>query len=149
MGAGSSLEAAYTLADPIPAGTWRLIADGIIIEPVDVTFELLVRPADGSADNALATFTHHFDPLPDGVYEAQPFEETAEVAAVDPAEGDRLIFRYGAESAGLSMAYVPNGDGALTGGRIPSIELPATRRAASTTSRRVVGKRTTPRSSQP
>lgn len=124
MGAGSSLEAAYTLTEPIPAGTWRLIADGIILESVDVTFELLVRPADGSADRALATFTHHFDPLPGGVYEAQPFEETAEVDAVEPADGDRLIFRYRGVSAGLPMAYVPNGDGALLGGRIPSITLP-------------------------
>ncbi len=124
MGAGSSLEAAYTLAEPIPAGTWRLVADGIIIEAVDVTFELLVRPADGSSDRVLATFNHHFDPLPGGVYEAQPFEETAEVGAVDPADGDRLIFRYRGVSAGLAMAYVPNGDGALTDGRIPYIELP-------------------------
>lgn len=124
MGAGSSLEAAYSLADPIPAGTWRLIADGIILESVDVTFDLLVRPADGSADRTLATFTHHFDPLPGGAYQAQPYEDTAEVGAVDPEEGDQLIFRYRGESAGLPMAYVPNGDGAITDGRIPNIELP-------------------------
>lgn len=124
MGAGSSLEAAYTLTEPIPAGTWRLIADGIILESVDVTFELLVRPSDGADDRVLATFSHHFDPLPGSAYEAQPFEETAEVGAVDPDEGDRLIFRYSGVSAGLPMAYVPNGDGALLGGRIPNITLP-------------------------
>ena len=124
MGAGSSLEAAFTLTDSIPAGTWRLIADGIILEAVDVTFELLVRPADGSDDRVLATFTRHFDPLPGAVYEAQPYEDSAEVGAVDADDGDRLIFRYRGESAGLAMAYIPNGDGSLTDGRIPNIELP-------------------------
>jgi hypothetical protein len=124
VGAGGSLEAAYTrLRDPIPAGTWRLVADGIIIEPVDVRFEILLRPAAGP-DIELAAFEHHFEPLPGSVYEAQPFEATAEVDEVEPRPDDRLIFRYSGESESLQMAYIPNGDGELLGGRIPFIELP-------------------------
>lgn len=124
MGAGGSLEAAYTrLREPIPAGTWRLVADGIIIEPVDVTFEILLRPAAGP-DIELAVFEHHFEPLPGSAYEAQPFEATAEVDEVEAGPDDQLIFRYSGESASLPMAYVPNGDGEILGGRIPFIEFP-------------------------
>lgn len=122
MGAGGSLEAAYRLRGPIAAGTWRLVADGIITEPVDVRFQILWRA--GSVDTELAAFTHHFDPLPGGGYSAQAFEETAEVQAVAAAAGDQLIFRYAGESESLPMAYIPNGDGDLVGGRIPFIELP-------------------------
>ncbi len=129
MGAGSSpLEAAYSLRAPIPAGTWRLVADGIIIEPVDVRFDLLWRHAwrhaDGSADTELATFMRHFDPLAGGVYEAQPYEETAGVEAVATVAGDQLVFRYNGQSASMAMAYIPNGDGETRGGRIPYIDLP-------------------------
>lgn len=121
MGAGGSLEAAYTLSGPIAAGSWRLVADGIIIEPVDVRFQILWRA--GSTDTELAAFPHHFDPLPGG-YSAQPYEETAELEAVPAASGDQLIFRYSGQSESLPMAYIPNGDGDVVGGRIPFIELP-------------------------
>ena len=125
MGAGSSLEAAYSLRAPIPAGTWLLVADGIITEPVDVHFELLWRHGDGAADTRLAAFDQHFDPLPDGSYRAQPYEVSASVGAVAAVTGDQLVFRYSGESASLDMsAYVPNGDGETTGGRIPYIDLP-------------------------
>jgi len=124
VGAGSSLEAAYSLDSGFPAGTWRLVADGIILEAADVRFEILVRRGDGSGDQQVATFTHHFDPLPGGEYRAQPYEDTAEVEAVAATDGDALVLRYSAESAGLPMAYIPNGDGALTDGRIPYIDLP-------------------------
>lgn len=124
MGAGSSLEAAYAVRNPIDAGTWRLVADGIILEAVDVRFELLWRHGDGSDDTQLAVFTRHFDPLDGGQYRAQPFDETAQVDAVAAASGDELVFRYTGESPLLPMAYIPNGDGELAGGRIPFIELP-------------------------
>jgi hypothetical protein len=122
VGAGRSLEAAYRLNDTIPAGTWRLVADGIIIEPVDVRFEILWRSASGDVE--LAAFTHHFDPLPNGQYTAQAYEQTAEVDEVPAAAGDLLVFRYSGQSEELPMAYVPNGDGDRVGGRIPYIEIP-------------------------
>jgi hypothetical protein len=122
VGAGRSLEAAYRLSDAIPAGTWRLVADGIIIEPVDVRFEILWRRASGDVE--LAAFTHHFDPLPNGQYTAQAYEQTAEVDEVPAADGDQLVFRYSGQSQELPMAYVPNGDGDRVGGRIPYIEIP-------------------------
>jgi hypothetical protein len=111
------------LSGSIAAGTWRLVADGIIIEPVDVRFQILWRRADGD-DVELAAFTHHFDPLPNGQYVAQAYEETAEVGEVPAADGDQLVFRYSGESESLPMAYVPNGDGDRVGGRIPYIEIP-------------------------
>ena len=48
----------------------------------------------------------------------------AQAPAVDVEEGDLLIFRYTGQSAELGMAYVPNGEGDRTGGRIPFIDLP-------------------------
>ena len=122
MGAGSSLEASYTLGGPLGAGTWRLVADGIILDPVDVTFEILWR--SGGDDQVLASWQRHFDPLAGGEYRAQPFEESAEVERQEAAAGDQLVFRYSGESSDLAMAYIPNGDGELTGGRIPFIDLP-------------------------
>ena len=123
MGAGSSLEAAYTLTAGIPAGTWHLVGDGIIEESVDVTFEAILR-RDGAADVPLATWTHHFDPLPGGTYAAQAYEEDAEGARVDFQAKDQLVFRYSGKSASLPDAYIPNGDGKKTGGRIPNLPVP-------------------------
>ena len=122
MGAGRSLEAAYTLSGPIGAGTWRLIADCIVLDPVDVTFEILVRSDDG--DQLLASWQHHFEPLGGGDFDAQPHEESAEVDRVDAASGDQLIFRYTGEGSDQMMAWIPNGHGADFGGRIPFIDLP-------------------------
>jgi hypothetical protein len=123
VGAGGSLEAAYSLSGPIAAGTWRLVADGIIIEPVDARFQILWR-SDASGDTELAAFTRHFDPAAGGGYEAQAYEETVELSAVPAASGDRLVLRYSGESESLPMAYIPNGHGDEAGGRIPFIELP-------------------------
>jgi hypothetical protein len=58
------------------------------------------------------------------VSEAVPLELTATGAAVEVEEGDQLVFRYTGESGDLPMAYVPNGEGENTGGRIPFIDLP-------------------------
>jgi hypothetical protein len=112
------------LRGPIPAGTWRLIADGIILDSVDVRFSILLRPGDGPGQTELAAFTQHFDPLDGGEYRAQAYEETAELDAVDAAAGDQLVLRYTGTSSSAQMAYIPNGDGETTGGRIPYIELP-------------------------
>lgn len=107
----------------VPAGTWRLVADGIIIMPVDVTFEILWR-RDGRDDVQLAMWEHHFDPLGDGNFDAQPFDETASADAITYEPGDQLIFRYTGTGTDHEMAYIPNGDGAEQNGRIPFIDLP-------------------------
>ena len=105
MGTGGPLEAAFTLAGPIGAGTWRLVADGIIIEDVDVRFELIWRATSG--DDVLATWDHHFTAVP-GDFRAQPFEATADVEPVGAAAGDRLVFRYASTGgATVAMAYTP------------------------------------------
>ncbi|MEJ7602912.1 MAG: hypothetical protein WKG01_33800 [Kofleriaceae bacterium] len=98
--------------------------DGIVIRAVDVQFELILRRGD--ADTALATWTQHWEPLPAGSFKAQPYELDVEAPAIELQPGDQLVFRYqGLNPAGTtSMAFIPNGDGALAEGRIPSITLP-------------------------
>jgi hypothetical protein len=123
VGAGGSLEATFSLRGPIAAGTWRLVADGIILEAVDVTFEILWR-RDGEDDTVLLHAEQRFEPLPDGTYAAQAYEVTEEVGEVAAEVGDLLVFRYSGENSDLPMAYVPNGDGEHAGGRIPFIDLP-------------------------
>lgn len=122
MGAGRSLEAGYVLSGPIDAGSWGFVGDGIITESVDVTFELLLRTA--AADQVLATWQHHFDPLPGGEYRAQAFADGADLDRVDASDGDQLVLRYTGDGSDLMMAYIPNGDGDALGGRIPYLDLP-------------------------
>jgi hypothetical protein len=122
VGAGSSLEAAYALVEPIDAGTWRLVADGVVLDAVDVRFEILWRADAG--DTRIAAWDHHFDPLPEQQFRAQAFDESADAPAVAAAAGDQLVFRYTGSGSTLSMAYIPNGDGESAGGRIPFIDLP-------------------------
>lgn len=123
MGAGRSLEAAYRLSGPIGAGSWNFVLDGICLESVDVTFELLLRA--GAEDTSLASFAQHFDPVDGGAYRAQPFEHGEEIGQVEADDGDQLVFRFTGEGSDLMMAWIPNGDGDSTGGRIPYLDLPA------------------------
>ena len=108
----------------MPAGAYHLVLDSIIIKPVDVTFELLVL--NGSTETELATWQMHFDPLPGASYDAQPFEYDEDCPAIVRAKGDQLVFRYSANPATTTTdeAYIPNGDGFHTHGRIPNITLP-------------------------
>lgn len=99
-----------------------MICDAIIIRPVDVTFELVHRKADGDA--VLATWSEHFEPLAGGVYEAQPYEIDQAAPAIEAADGDRLVFRFTGENSDAMQAFIPNGDGARANGRIPRITLP-------------------------
>lgn len=123
MGSGGSpQEAAYALKASVPAGTYHLVLDSIIIKPVDVTFDLIWR--QGTTDISLATWTQHFEPLPGASYDAQPFEFDESCGAINFKAGDQLVFRYtGANTTSLE-AYIPNGDGVHANGRIPHIELP-------------------------
>jgi len=99
-----------------------VICDAIVIKPVDATFDLIHRHDGG--DTVLASWTQHFDPLANGEYTAQPYELDVQAAAIDQHSGDQLVFRYSGANTTAQMAFIPNGDGAITDGRIPNITLP-------------------------
>ncbi|HTL36005.1 MAG TPA: hypothetical protein VL326_22900 [Kofleriaceae bacterium] len=121
MGAGGSQEAEYALKESVPAGTYHFVLDSIIIKPVDVTFDLFVRR--GTTDTMLATWMQHFDPIP-ASFDAQAYELDRTAPAIDFMAGDQLIFRYSGANTTSSEAYIPNGDGSLSKGRIPHFTLP-------------------------
>jgi hypothetical protein len=88
-----------------------------------VQFDVLMRDAQG--DHFLATWTHHFEPPPSG-FDAQPFDADAPGAARSGKSGDRLILKITVlgVSPGSGFFYIPNGDGAGSNGRIPSLTPP-------------------------
>ena len=122
MGPGGSLEAAYGLHADVPAGAYHVICDAIVIRAVDVTFELIWRR--GSTDTTLATWSQHFDPLPGGVYEAQPYEIDEDGTKIAFQDGDQFVIRFTGANTTSPQAFIPNGDGATANGRIPNITLP-------------------------
>lgn len=122
MGTGGSQEASFDLVAPVPAGTWHVVADGIVIQPVDVRFDLLRRR--GADDAVLASWTHHFEPKGGGDFSATAYEVDQAAPRLDYAPGDALVFRFTGTGATAASAYIPNGDGARTQGRIPRLELP-------------------------
>lgn len=122
MGSGGSLDAEYDLKADVPAGAYHVVCDAIIIRAVDVRFELLHRR--GGEDVQLATWTAHFEPLGGGQYRAQPYELDVDAPAIDFAKGDQFVFRYTGIASTAAMAFIPNGDGELTGGRIPNLTFP-------------------------
>lgn len=122
MGSGGSLDAEYTLKADVPAGAYHVICDAIIIRPVDVELSLIHR--SGGADTVLAAWQQHFEPLANGMYDAQPYELDVDAPAIHRRSGDQLVFRYTGLGSTAMMAFIPNGDGAITGGRIPNITLP-------------------------
>jgi hypothetical protein len=109
------------LTSGVGAGTYRFVLDCIVVAPVDVKFELMHRRGTDSV--ILSTWSKHFEPLSSG-YDAQPYEASKEVDAIDAVAGDLLVFRYTASNTKSAEAWIPNGDGELTNGRIPYIELP-------------------------
>jgi hypothetical protein len=129
----SSLEASFTLRQPVPAGTWGLIGDGIVlgsgVTNVTVLFEVRWRragAADDRGDVVLVSVTHTFvrDPNPDRAFRAVPFETTAPGLAAPAAPGDLLVLRFTALRGDSGAVFVPNGDGVTTFGRIPRLNLP-------------------------
>lgn len=122
MGAGGSQEAAYSLKASVPAGTYHLVLDAVIIRAVDVTFDLIWRR--GQTDMPLASWTEHYEPLGGGSFDAQPLEYDETAPAIDWKDGDQLVFRYTGANTTSAEAYIPNGDGNLSHGRIPNITLP-------------------------
>jgi hypothetical protein len=73
----------------------------------------------------VARFSHHFDP-PAGsqAFNAVPLDADAAGTAVAASAGDLLVLRMTAVQAAPGSAYIPNGDGSHTSGRIPSLTLP-------------------------
>lgn len=122
MGLGESQDAAYSLRADVPAGVYHVVCDSIITESVDVTFSLILRR--GATDTSLVEWTRHWDPLPASSYDAQAYEVDEVAPAIQFEPGDQLVFRYAGASATSPDALIPNGDGARTHGRIPSITLP-------------------------
>jgi hypothetical protein len=106
----------------VPAGTYIVQCDAIIIRPVDVDFALVHRR--GSEDTVLTEWSQRFEPLPDGVYEAQPYELERTAPAIDFQAGDQFVFRITGYNSTAMQSFIPNGDGALANGRIPRITLP-------------------------
>ena len=124
LGPGGSLEAAFLLAGPIKAGSWHLIGDGVTFYSVDITFDVLWRDAGG--DHPIATWTHHFEPLVSS-FDAIQYEEDAPGVAAPAKGNDQLILRMTAAPGQYSAdktLWIPNGDGANTHGRDPSLTLP-------------------------
>ena len=99
--------------------------DCIVIAAVDVTFDLLHRRVvnDAPFDTVIATWTMHFDPIP-ASFDAQAYEVDMPGAAVPYQSGDRLVFRFSAENTIQSDAWIPNGDGKFSHGRVPNFTLP-------------------------
>jgi len=126
VGVGDPLEAPYRLGGAIPAGPWRLVGDGIIVDACDVQFDVLWRT--GAGDTTVASFSHHFDvPASPGQFDAVAFDGSADGIAAAATAGDHLVLRFSITSmhpAG-TRPYIPNGDGGDALGRIPSLITPA------------------------
>jgi len=122
VGPGGSQEAEWSLKADVPAGTYHLVCDAIIIRSIDVTFDLVWRHA--GTDTTLATVQQHFDPAPGGSFRAQACDLDLEAPAIDYTPGDQLIFRYSGANSTSMNGFIPNGDGATADGRIPNIRLP-------------------------
>lgn len=120
---GSHLDAAFALRAVVPAGAYHVECDAVITASIDVAFTLIWRR--GATDTMLAQWMKHWDPLV-GSFDAQAYEVDMAAPAVDYQPGDQLVFRYAGNGAPgtLSEAFIPNGDGRNSNGRIPAITLP-------------------------
>lgn len=120
---GSHLDAAFSLRAAVPAGTYHIECDAVITASIDVTFSLIWRR--GPADMLLAQWMKHWDPRV-GSFEAQPYEVDMAAQGIDYKPGDQLVFRYAGNGppGTLAEAFIPNGDGQNSHGRIPAITLP-------------------------
>lgn len=112
----------FDLRASVPAGTYHVECDAVITASVDVTFTLIWRR--GGTDRPLAQWMQHWDPLASGRFIAQPYEVDMAGMAIDFQPGDQLVFRYAGANSTADEAFIPNGDGASSSGRIPAITLP-------------------------
>ncbi len=120
---GPPLEAAFLLTGPIKAGTWHLVGDGIVLNAADLTYVVVWRDQKG-VEHELVRWTHHFDPPASG-FDAVQFEADGAGVAANASGNDTLLLRMSAAGdPNVAMLWIPNGDGAKTNGRIPSLTLP-------------------------
>lgn len=119
---GSKREAPYDLKHAIPAGSWHVVMDAVILKSVDVQFDLIYR--SGATDQPIASWMKHFDPKPGVDFTATAYELDIDGAATGFSSGDQLVFRYAGSGTTANDAFVPNGDGVKTKGRIPNFTLP-------------------------
>ena len=122
MGPGGSQQANFSLKASVPAGTYHIECDAVIIKPVDVTFDLVW--GHNGTDTVLVEWMQHFDPNPGGNFDAQAYEVDEDAAAINFSSGDTFGFRYTGANTTSQEAFIPNGDGVHAHGRIPSITLP-------------------------
>ncbi|HET7505567.1 MAG TPA: hypothetical protein VFK02_31320 [Kofleriaceae bacterium] len=122
MGPGGSQEAEFRLRASVPAGTYHVVCDAIIIGPVDVTFALIWHK--GTSVVTLASWMQHWEPLASGDYVAQPYEIDVTAPAIDYHPGDQLVFRYAASNTTTPDAFIPAGGSPSEHGRIANITLP-------------------------
>jgi hypothetical protein len=130
-GLGEPCEAAFDLVASVPAGTYHVVADALIIGSVDVTYDLIWRsPKHG--DNVLATLTKTYEEAADpSVAQLLEYNMTTPTAIAYEA-GDQFVWRYTgsngvlANNGGSGDAYYPNSDGNVAGpsAQIPNITLP-------------------------
>ena len=133
-----TLEAAYTLYGPIPAGRWRLIGDGILtgagVTNITVQFEVRLRPraaVTDTQDKVLVSAQNTFQRDLQDPFAPVLFETAVDGLAADAVAGDRLIWRIHALRGDSGAMYIPNGDGdrrgQFPGARIPRLDLPDVR----------------------
>ncbi len=134
VGSPSTLEAAFTLREKLPVGTWGVIGDGMILgtnaSKMRVRFEVRTRPAaavDDRSDQVIVGVENVFTRDAAKPFDAIPFEASADGAASDAQAGDKLVLRFTGlpNDSDAAAVYIPNADGAYHAGRIPSIKLPA------------------------
>ena len=132
-GSPSTLEAAFTLRDKLPAGTWGVIGDGMVLgtgaNNVRVRFEVRTRSAaavDDRADQVLVGVENVFHRDAANPFNAVQFETAADGSASDAQAGDKLVLRIVAlpNDSDPGAMYIPNADGVYHAGRIPSLKLP-------------------------
>lgn len=131
MGVGDSLEAQFPLRAAVPAGTWRIVGDGLVAGPIAVSatvrFDLLLRgPSDPGGGLRFLSFQNRFvrDPSPERKFSAVRYSASAEGPRLEVNPGDRLVLRVTSVDAEGSASFIVNGDGKLTGGEIPRLDLP-------------------------
>lgn len=131
MGVGNSLEASYALRAAIPAGVWRLSADGIIAgataQVITVRFEVRLRAAGadgGAADVVVVSFQNRFVRSLENRFAAVRFSASAPAPEVRARAGDLLVLHATALEGDPGASYIFNGEGANSGGEIPRLDLP-------------------------